>query len=164
MWLGRVGTPWEGPVQVQDPNDPTEWLKWYLWGMRRKYLEMGVHASPNGWGMRGEDGDWCYFEHPAILQRVLAGQGNSKLGEDAPWGRAQVRILKMEEFSRGWRDIIKVIRAKYNGKELPDEAKSTVDLIRWHIPVMQPFYEIPDELVAAYFKENAWEWDKKHLQ
>lgn len=162
LWTGRVGTPWEGPVQVQDPNDPSEWLKWYMFSMRKKYLEIGVHSSPNGWGMRGEDGDWCYFEHPKTLIRTFAGIGNSPLGEDAPWGRKQPVLLKMEEYSRGWRDLIREVKSKGGGgKTTPPEVRNTMDLLRWHMPSMQCLYEIGDELVNALWKESAWEYTKQ---
>jgi hypothetical protein len=156
LWEGRKGTPWEGPVQVQ--NDLEEWLKWYMFGMRRKYLEMGIHASPNGWGMRGEDGDWVYFEHPSILRRVFAGIGNSPKGVDAPWGRRPVRIIRMNEMSRGWRDMTQRVRIRNTAGKLSPEQQNTFDLLRWHIPAMYPFYELPDELVSAYMKENAREF------
>lgn len=154
LWAGRTNTPWEGPVQVQ--NSLEEWLKWYMFGMRRKYLEMGIHASPNGWGMRGEDGDWVYFEHPSILKRVLAGVGNSPKGQDAPWGRQSVRMLRLQESSRGWKAITSIVRTRrFDDPDMQKCAENTYDLLRWHVPAMYPFYELPDELVSAYMKEFA---------
>lgn len=150
MWAYRQGTPWEGPPQVQDGNDPSEWLQWYVWGMRKKYLEVGVHSSPNGWGMRGEDGDWMFFEAPATLARTFAGYGNSVLGEDAPWGRAEIRILYMEEPSKGWRDVLKKVVGS------SPEARNTRDLLNWHVPLSQLFYEIPEELASTYLRDAAW--------
>jgi hypothetical protein len=150
MWFYRQGTPWEGPKQVQDPNDPTDWLAWYCWSMRRQYLAVGLESSPNGWGMRGEDGDWVYFEAPAILARTFAGIGNSPLGEEAPWGRAEIRIVYMEEPSKGWREIVK----KVVGSSV--EAKQTRDLLNWHVPISQLFYEIGDELASTYLRDAAW--------
>lgn len=155
MWQSRKGTPWEGPADVQAKVG--DWLQWYMWHMRREFLERGVMATPNGWGMRGEDGEWCYFEHPRILKRVLSGQGNSPKGEDAPWGVAEVKMLKMEEYSRGWRDLIKLVRAGGTAAKLPPEFRSTSELLRWHIPAMNAFYEVSNELADAFFKENAWE-------
>jgi len=150
MWSGRKGTPWEGPVQVQDPNDPTEWLQWYAWAMRKRYLALGVESSPNGWGMRGTDGDWCYFEAPATLARTFAGIGVSASGPDAPWGRAEVKFVYIEEPSRGWRDIIKKVVGS------GAEAANTRDLLNWHVPLSQLFYEIPDELASTYLRDAAW--------
>lgn len=153
LWEGRKNTPWEGPVQVQ--NDLEEWLKWYMFGMRRKYLEMGVHSSPNGWGMRSEDGEWCYFEHPSVLMRTFAGLGNSPMGQDAPWGRGIVHMLRLQEGSRGWKNITQLIRRRHSGEKLSVEVKDTLALIQWHIPAMNAFYEIGDELANAYRKEFA---------
>jgi hypothetical protein len=148
MWSAREGTPWEGPAQVQDSLP--EWLKWYMWSMRKMYLALGLESSPNGWGMRGEDGDWMFFDSPAILCRTFAGIGNSPLGEEAPWGRAEVRILYLEDVSKGWRDLIKKVLSN------APEAKNTRDLLAWHTPMSQTFYELPDELAAAYLKDAAW--------
>lgn len=159
LWQGRGGTPWEGPPQVQSSAE--EWFKWYVYGMRRKYLEMGVHSSPNGWGMRGKDGDWVYFEHPKYLRRAFEGRGNSPLGEVAPWGVSSSEILRLQEPSRGWKNILGTIRATYAAdKGMPPEAKNTFDLIRWHVPVTQAFYELPNELVNTFNKENARESDR----
>lgn len=148
LWEGKEGTPWEGPSQVH--SDMEGWLQWYVWSMRRKYLDVGVSSSPNGWGMRAKDGDWIFFEAPAILARTFAGIGNSPLGEDAPWGKAEIRIVYMEEISKGWRDIVK----RVVGSSV--EARQTRDLINWHIPASQAFYELPDELVATYLRDTAW--------
>lgn len=152
LWSGRLHTPWEGPAQVQDANDPTEWLKWYVWSMRKKYLEVGVSSSPNGWGMRAVEGDWMFFESPAILARTFAGYGNSPLGEDAPWGRAEIRVIYMEEATRGWRDVLR----KVVGETF--EAQLTRELINWHVPVSQMFFELPEELASAYLRDTAWKF------
>ena len=159
LWLGRSGTPWEGPVQIQSSVE--EWLKWYLWGMRKKYMEQGVLAAPNGWGMRGEDGPWMYFDHPSILLRTVAGVGVSLNGPEAPWGRANVHLLRMQEATKGWRDLYDAVGR--GERKLSVSAAGTLDLLRWHVPVMQHFYELPDELVKAYFGENAYGKDTKML-
>jgi hypothetical protein len=157
MWQTRKGTPWEGPASAQDDRDPSAWTWWYMFNMRRKYLAEGVLASPNGWGMRGVDGDWCYFEHPSTLLRALSGMGNSPKGEDAPWGRQSVGILRLQEISRGWKNITQRVRRRDGLGNLTPEQQSTYDLIRWHVPVMGSFYEMTDDLVNAYFKESARE-------
>lgn len=156
MWRTRIGTPWEGPVQTRE--DVAKWLEWYMFGMRRKYLEIAMESPPNGWGQRAADGDWIYFEHPSVLLRTFMGYGNSANGDDAPWGRAEVRPLKMEEFSRGWREVIKrVAPGGSRAKGMNAEHRNTVDLLRWHIPVSQSFYELPEELANSYAKEGAHE-------
>lgn len=157
LWSGRVGTPWEGPAKVQ--GDVEEWLKWYCFSMRRKYLEVAMESSPNGWGMRGTDGDWVYFEHPKTLLRTFAGIGNSPKGEDAPWGRSQPVVLKMEEYSRGWRELIKNVAPRGIGRtDMDDDQRDTVDLLRWHIPSMHQFYELDRDLVSMFLGEGAWEY------
>lgn len=163
MWLDRLGTPWEGPRVNMSVED---WLKWYLWGMRKMIMEAGVFASPNGWGMRGVDGEWMFFDPPSILHRTLMGVGISPLGEVAPWGRGEARVLRMQEYSRGWRELHKRIRTAgpWRPGKVSREAQNTMDLLRWHIPVMQHFYELPDELVSAYLSENAWEGGKNGVE
>jgi hypothetical protein len=89
-------------------------------------------------------------ESPAVLCRTFAGIGNSVLGEDARWGRAEVRIVYIEDPARGWRDIIKKVLGK------SDEARNTRDLLGWHAPMSQLFYELPDELASAYLRDAAW--------
>lgn len=147
MYRNRLGTPWEGPEPTMSA---AEWLAWYVWSMRREYLAHGVESSPNGWGMRAEEGNWMFYESPAILARTFAGIGNSPKGEDAPWGRAEIRFLYMEEPSKGWRDVIKKVAGS------SDESRQTRDLLSWHIPVTQSFYELPDELASAYLRDAGW--------
>lgn len=148
MWISREGTLWEGP-EGEELN-LEEWMRWYVWGMRRKFLALGVAASPNGWGMREEDGEWMFFESPATLARTFAGIGNSPLGEEAPWGRREIRIVYMEDTSRGWKDILKLV----TGTSVV--AKQTRDLLNWHQPMSQLFYELPDELASVYLRDTAW--------
>jgi hypothetical protein len=156
LWEGKSGTPWEGPRQVRD--DLEGWVKWYMWSMRRMYLSQAMESPPNGWGMRAEEGDWMFFEHPATLLRTFRGMGTSPLGEDAPWGRAEATLLKMEEYSRGWRELIKRVAPKGVGKrDASHELRNTVDLLRWHIPKMHMFYELDPDIVNAFLKESAWE-------
>jgi hypothetical protein len=153
MWSAREGTPWEGPEDVQE--DVADWLRWYCWTMRRYHLRVAMESGPNGWGVRSSDGPWMFFESPAILARTFAGIGNSPMGKEGPWGRAEIRIIYLEEPTRGWRDVLR----RVVGTSV--EAKQTRDLLNWHSPMSQLFYELPDELVATYLRDAAWVFTKQ---
>lgn len=148
LWSGRAGTPWEG-----DPSwDQNTWADWYFFKKRREFGMAAATAAPNGWGLRGEPGEWEMFESMLILARTLAGSGNSKLGEAGPWGRRPIKVLKISERNRGWKELVNKFDRKDKGL-----GANSADLLDWHVPEMQTFYEVEPEIVNTMFKSAAWE-------
>lgn len=160
MWLDRVGKPWDMTPEDVDftrqkyPHDSSKplhvWMEWYCLIKRREFRLQSEEDGSNGWGMRSEDGPWMFFEHPSILARTFAGIGNVETRENALWGCAMTRILKLEEATRGWKEVAKMM---FGDSVLARDARA---LIQWHIPKMQHFYELPDHLAALFAREGAW--------
>lgn len=157
MYVDRIGKPWEGSEAVEAAGQRSTkrleaWLDWYCLKMRPKFRHEAADpaSGPNGWGMRGEHGEWAYFEHPSTLARTFAGIGNSDRRADAPWGRKMPRFVKLEEYTRGWRDVLKKM---YGDSQ---EAKDARELIKWHVPEMETFYEIRPDLASLFLREGAW--------
>lgn len=163
MYLAQIDNdvPWKLPEDLlreagrSSKKRLETWLEWYCLRMRPKFRNEALKPiQENGWGMRAEHGEWAYFEHPTVLAQTFAGIGNNPRRKDAPWGRRMPRFMKLEEFSRGWKDVIKKI---YGDSQ---DAKDTRTLLRWHVPEMETFYEIRDDLAALFFKEGAWNFNR----
>lgn len=155
--------PWKLPADLLEAAGPRSvkrletWLEWYAITKRGEFRrEAAEHRKSNGWGMRREHGEWAYFEHPSDLARTFAGIGNHPARADAPWGRRMPRFVKVEEWSRGWKDVIKKIYGD------SDSARDTRELLRWHIPDMERFYEIRKDLSALFMREGAWNFNKQN--
>lgn len=174
MYLAQIhnDVPWKLPEELLEAagNRSTKrmeaWIEWYAITKRGEYRRLAAeHRRTNGWGIHGEHGDWAYFEHPALLAQTFAGIGNHSRRQDAPWGRMMPRFMKLEEYSRGWKDVTKKV---YGDSQA---AKDTLALLRWHIPEMETFYPIRDDLAALFLREGAWnfknsnrEEEETHLQ
>lgn len=161
LFAEQEGKPWELPTSELDTSMPTSrklletWIEWYAIRERGRFTRLGAAAKPNGWGMRATHGEWAYFEHPYVLAQTFAGYGNHAKREEAPWGRKMPHFLKMEEYSRGWRDVIKMVSG------IDQDAKDTRALLQWHVPLMETFYEIRPELVSLFNREGAWDFRRR---
>lgn len=160
MYLAQLeaDVPWKLPADLWEAAGRSSkkrleaWIEWYAIKRRGDFRRMAAEAAPNGWGMRATHGEWAYFEHPTTLAKTLAGIGNHARRSNAPWSRASVSFVKLEEFSRGWKEVLKKV---YGDSQ---DAKDTRTLLRWHIPDMESFYEIGDNLAALFFQEGAWNY------
>lgn len=164
MYLAQIDNdvPWKlPPEELEEAGSSSlkrieRWLEWYAVRRRGHFTRMAAEdRKGNGWGMRSGHGEWAYFEHPTQLAQAFAGIGNHPARADAPWGRIAPKFMKLEEFSRGWKDVIKMVHGE------SQDAKDTRSLLRWHIPDMEKFYEIRDDLATLFLQEGAWNYVTK---